>query len=289
VRNLSGPMSLRVTSYRTVAINGWPLACYAYDRSCAVRAEAKVSLADLAGRPCPHRWTRSGLQHPGGPRREIQRRCHLIVTSTRTSTRKMVELRGFEPLTFCMPYKSFLFRNVARCGPTSSFNRCTLPAVAWYRRSFAPRFAPLLATPTARRLQGQLVERPSILESLPGRMTTTASLKATAADAAIPRSTHEQGRLSPRRSAFLIADVDQPGRQRDARSPDTPSPRPRFPAPSGRDAARVVPLVFAAKFPHPLVIALGEYRPPGLAHARDHGDRRPGKPAPGQLVAGAVL
>jgi hypothetical protein len=130
VRNLSGPMSLRVTSYRTVAINGWPLACYAYDRSCAVRAEAKLSLADLAGRPCPHRWTRSGLQHPGGPRREIRHRCHLIVTSTRTSTRKMVELRGFEPLTFCMPYKSLSFRNVARSGPTSSFNRWKSLAIA---------------------------------------------------------------------------------------------------------------------------------------------------------------
>jgi hypothetical protein len=68
-----------------------------------VRAEAKLSLADLAGRSCPHRWARSGLQHAGGPRREIRRRCHLIVTTTRTSTRKMVELRGFEPLTFCMP------------------------------------------------------------------------------------------------------------------------------------------------------------------------------------------
>jgi hypothetical protein len=37
---------------------------------------------------------------------------------------------GFEPLTFCMPYKSLLFRNVAGCGSTRSFNRCTLPAVA---------------------------------------------------------------------------------------------------------------------------------------------------------------
>src|ERR1035441_10690083 len=33
-----------------------------------------------------------------------------------------VELRGFEPLTSCMPYKSLLFRNVAGCGSTSSFN-----------------------------------------------------------------------------------------------------------------------------------------------------------------------
>jgi hypothetical protein len=63
-------------------------------------------LAELAGRSCPHRWPRSGLLHPGGPRREIRRRCHLIVTSTRTSTRKTVELRGFEPLTFCMPYRA---------------------------------------------------------------------------------------------------------------------------------------------------------------------------------------
>ena len=69
------------------------------------RSLRSCHLAELAGRSCPHRWTRSGLQHPGGPRREIRRRCHLIVTSTRTSTRKIVELRGFEPLTFCMPYR----------------------------------------------------------------------------------------------------------------------------------------------------------------------------------------
>jgi hypothetical protein len=62
-------------------------------------------LAELAGRSCPHRWARSGLLHPGGRRRKFRHRCHLIVTSTRTSTRKNVELRGFEPLTFCMPYR----------------------------------------------------------------------------------------------------------------------------------------------------------------------------------------
>jgi hypothetical protein len=61
---------------------------------------------------------------------KIRRRCHLIVTSNRTSTRKMVELRGFEPLTFCMPYKSLLFRNVAGCGPASRFNRRTSPGMA---------------------------------------------------------------------------------------------------------------------------------------------------------------
>jgi len=30
----------RVTSYRTVAIDGWPLACHAYDWGCAVHVEA---------------------------------------------------------------------------------------------------------------------------------------------------------------------------------------------------------------------------------------------------------
>jgi len=57
----------------------------------------------------------------------------------------------------------------------------------------------------------------------------------------------------------------------------------------GRDAARVVLLVFAAELPHSLVVTLGEHGPQGFAHARDHGDSRPGKPAPGQFVAGAVL
>ena len=46
----------------------------------------------------------------------------------------------------------------------------------------------------------------------------------------------------------------------------------------GRDAARIVLLVFAAELLHVLVVALGEHCPPGLAHARDHGDCRPGKP-----------
>src|SRR5207237_9313615 len=65
--------------------------------------------------------------------------------------------------------------------------------------------------------------------------------------------------------------------------------RRRSPGWSGRHAARVVPLVRGAKFPYTLVVTLGEHRPPGLAHPRDHGDRRPGKTAPRQLLAGAVL
>ena len=45
-----------------------------------MRAEAELSVADLAGRSCPHHFARSGLQHAGGPRREIRRHCHLMVT-----------------------------------------------------------------------------------------------------------------------------------------------------------------------------------------------------------------
>ena len=64
---------------------------------------------------------------------------------------------------------------------------------------------------------------------------------------------------------------------------------PQPPQRSGRDAARVVLLMFEAELPHALVVTLGKHGAPGLAHARDHGDSRPGKPAPGQFVAGAVL
>jgi hypothetical protein len=41
--------------------------------------------------------------------------------------------------------------------------------------------------------------------------------------------------------------------------------------------------------PDAVGVALGEHGPPWLAQARDHGDSGPGKPALGQLVAGAVL
>jgi hypothetical protein len=53
-----------------------------------------------------------------------------------------VELRGFELLTFCMPYKTLSFRNVAGCGSTSSFNRWKLLAIARHRRSLAPLLLP---------------------------------------------------------------------------------------------------------------------------------------------------
>lgn len=53
--------------------------------------------------------------------------------------------------------------------------------------------------------------------------------------------------------------------------------------------ARMVPLMFAARFPYALVIVLREHCPPELAHACDHDDRRLEKPASGQIVAGVVL
>src|SRR5215831_3924525 len=62
-----------------------------------------LTRAELAGRSYPAPL--SPVLRPGGLWREIWRRCHLTVTFTRTSIRKIVELRGFEPLTFCMPYR----------------------------------------------------------------------------------------------------------------------------------------------------------------------------------------
>ena len=122
-----------------------------------MRAEAKLSAADLAGRPCPHRRTRSSLQHPGGPRREIWRRCHLIVTFTRTSSRKMVQLRGFEPLTFCMPYRPGPSPDRARRRPVwrlpaaTAAGRRLLSAGAW--RRWLPTWLP------AKSLAGLILER----------------------------------------------------------------------------------------------------------------------------------
>src|ERR1035441_445471 len=54
-----------------------------------------------------------------------------------------VELRGFEPLTSCMPYKFSQSPDVAACRSTSSFNRPTSLMVALDRSSLAPRLAPL--------------------------------------------------------------------------------------------------------------------------------------------------
>jgi hypothetical protein len=128
-------------SYRGLRHVGSPVTERLRSMGGLLRATHTIGVAQCAPKRSSHLLTwldslvriagpRSGPQHPGGPRREIRRRCHLIVTFTRTGERKIVKLRGFEPLTFCMPYISLLFRNVAGCGSTRSFNRCTSPAGA---------------------------------------------------------------------------------------------------------------------------------------------------------------
>jgi hypothetical protein len=85
----------------------------------------------------------AGSQSPAGRTLAACKRSKIILKiEILPLAAKIVELRGFEPLTFCMPYKSLSSRNVAGCGSTSSINRRTSPAVAWYRRSLAPRLAP---------------------------------------------------------------------------------------------------------------------------------------------------
>jgi hypothetical protein len=121
------------------------------------RSLRRSHLAELAGFPCPHRQARSGLLHPGGLRRKIRRRCHLIVTYTRTSTRKMVELRGFKPLTFCMPYRAGPSPDRAgrrltwRLPAATVAGRSLLSAGAW--RHWLPTWLP------ARSLAGLMFER----------------------------------------------------------------------------------------------------------------------------------
>src|SRR6266568_1003287 len=70
--------------------------------------------------------------------------------------------------------------------PAAQRVRRTWLDVARYRRSLAPRLAPLLANADGEMTTGQLTEHPDRSGSPPGGMPTTASVKATAADAAIP-------------------------------------------------------------------------------------------------------
>jgi hypothetical protein len=55
-----------------------------------------------------------------------------------------VELRGFEPLTSCMPYKALPCRDVAACSFTRSFGGWVPLYEALYRHPLAPRLAPQL-------------------------------------------------------------------------------------------------------------------------------------------------
>jgi hypothetical protein len=56
-----------------------------------------------------------------------------------------------------------------------------------------------------------------------------------------------------------------------------------------RDLARVILVVFGAKFSNAQVVSVRECCAPGLAHASDHCDCGPLKPSPGQLLIGAVF
>ena len=49
----------------------------------------------------------------------------IVTSGLDNHSENVVELRGFEPLTSCMPYKFRLRHNMAGCGSTRSFNRCT--------------------------------------------------------------------------------------------------------------------------------------------------------------------
>jgi len=54
----------------------------------------------------------------------------IVTSGLDNHSENVVELRGFEPLTSCMPYKFRLRHNMAGCGSTSSFNRPMSLAVA---------------------------------------------------------------------------------------------------------------------------------------------------------------
>jgi hypothetical protein len=60
--------------------------------------------AELAIRYCPHRWADPASSVQADAETEIRHRCHLIVSFLLERVHeKCVELRGFEPLTSCMP------------------------------------------------------------------------------------------------------------------------------------------------------------------------------------------
>jgi len=116
-RKLSGPTSRRVTSYEQLrSIGGLLRATHTIGvaQRTPRRSLRSSHFAELAGRSCPHRWAPSGLPHPGELRREnpapLSLDCHFY---SNEYTKNTVELRGFEPLTFCMPYRPRLSPDVA--------------------------------------------------------------------------------------------------------------------------------------------------------------------------------
>jgi len=123
------------------AVQAWRCVL-AYDQGCAARrsdhSDALTllnwpdALVRIAG-PGPTCY----IQADSGAK--IRRRCHLIVTFDRTSTRKIVEIRGFEPLTFCMPFMAILSDGILLSRITAGQNdigvwvRRAASAVAWMR------------------------------------------------------------------------------------------------------------------------------------------------------------
>jgi hypothetical protein len=128
-----------------------------------------------------------------------------------------VELRGFEPRTSCMPYKSSQWHDMAGCGSTSSFNRSTSPAIAHYCLSLAPRLAPqrLLATvsPTPHGTVWRPMHRVLTIvgdvragiagSAMPGGARAAAMICGCPATVAASPRTWAAGRADPRVSAAL--------------------------------------------------------------------------------------
>jgi hypothetical protein len=167
-----------------------------------------------------------------------------------------VELRRFEPLTSCMPYKIKLWLDVAECGSTSSFNRCMSLDVAPYRRSLAPRLAPLpgfsgAASPEARpqetepklrsycpsglaRRLGRLHLRGNRPDARrPGRLPPTRQRAASLAGTTIharPTVSHSSHPSTPQALRGPgMSGPPEPGRHSPRRYPDAPDRRPARP------------------------------------------------------------
>jgi len=81
--------------------------------------------SELRGLPCQEPGRLEDIRLPACKRSKI-----IFNIENMSLSWENVELRGFEPLTFCMPYKNLPYRNVAGYGPTSSFNRWTSPGIA---------------------------------------------------------------------------------------------------------------------------------------------------------------
>jgi hypothetical protein len=99
----------------------------------------QVTVTPLSWPDGPVRIAEPGprILHSDGLRRGIQRRRHLIVSFTRTNKRKTVELRGFEPLTSCMPYKIYRIAMWL-------YQRFQSPDVAGCRPELLPGLLPVL-------------------------------------------------------------------------------------------------------------------------------------------------